>query len=348
MEIKPAQVKTFLQSPSKDLRVILVYGPDRGSVSERTRFLVKYYSGNLDDAFTVSRMNGSDIASDQSPLFDEYFAIPMFAPILETGIEAKKSVWVFDDGNQIHKQIKKLLDDEQKGNIVIIEGRDLKKTSALVKLCNKHKFGATIACYQDNIGDISQLIREILNKNNLKISTENLNFLQSMLGSDHQLSRNEIDKLALYCMNKSEISQDDILACLTGDAAKFSFDKLLDAIASGQTNLADKELSHFLQTGDHPVMIFAIIRNHFNMLHLASAGIANGKSAEMMVNSMRPPVFYNRKSAITNQLRKWYLKKCDMAQLLIAEADIESRMSNSLSKSILNRLVTRLSLMANR
>ena len=348
MEIKPAQVKLFLQSPPQNLRVILVYGPDRGAVSERTRKLVKFYSGATDDAFTVSRMNGSDIISDQSPLFDEYLAIPMFAPMLENNQEAKKSVWIFDDGSQIHKQIKNLLDDKQDGNIVIIEGRDLKKTSALVKHCIKHKLAATIPCYQDSIGDISQLVREILGENQLKITTENLNFLQSMLGNDRQLSRSEIEKLALYCLNKPEVDQDDILSCLTGDAAKFSFDKLLDAIAGGRVNLADKELCHFLQTGDHPVMIFAIIRNHFNMLHIASAGVAQGRPAEMMVNSMRPPIFYNRKAAITSQLRNWRLKKCDMAQVLIAEADIDARMNNTLAKDILNRLVTRLSLMAGR
>lgn len=348
MEIKSAQINGFLQSPTKSLRVILIYGPDRGLVAERTRDLVKYYAGALDDAFNIARMNGSDLTSDNNPLFDEYLSLPMFPSTAADGRALQKTVWIFDDGSQIQKQIGSLLNDKQDGNIIIIEGRDLKKSSALVKLCIKHKLAASLPCYQDSLRDINQLIRDVATENGLKISTENVGFLQSLLGNDRLLSRSEIDKLMLYCHGQSEVSYDDIQACVNGDAAKFSFDKLLDAICGGQVQSADRELGHFISTGDHPVMIFAIIRNHFNMLHLASFGMLQGKSVDNIVQTMRPPVFFNRKAAITNQIRKWSQKKTDLAQILIAEADINARQNAPLAKDILNRLVTRLSLMANR
>lgn len=259
-----------------------------------------------------------------------------------------KTLWLFDDGTQIQKQMKAILEEPKDGNVIIIEGRDLKKTSALVKLCIKDKKAASIPCYQDNLRDVGQLVRDMLAEHNLKISSNDLQYLQSLLGSDRALTRSEIDKLITYCIKKDEVTADDISQCLTGDAAKFSFDKLLDAIASGQAHSADHELTHFLQTGDHPVMIFAIIRNHFNMLHLASHGLSQGKSPENIVAAMRPPIFFNRKNAIISQLARWNQRKTDLAQTLIAEADITSRMTAPLSKDILNRLVTRLSLMANR
>ncbi|MBL1419512.1 MAG: DNA polymerase III subunit delta [Alphaproteobacteria bacterium] len=340
MEIKAVQINNFLQSPPAGLRVILVYGPDRGMVAERTRALVKHYAGSLDDAFNISRMNGSDITSDNSPLFDEYFSIPMFG--------GNKTLWLFDDGTQIHKQINALLAEPKDGNTLIIEGRDLKKSSALVKACIKSKIAASLPCYQDNLRDVGQLIRDMLAEHNLKISANNLQYLQSLLGNDRALTRSEINKLITYCLKQQEITEADITECLTGDAAKFSFDKLLDAICNGQAKAADHELTHFLSSGDHPVMLFAIIRNHFNMLHAASFGLTQGKSPDNIIQSMRPPVFFNRKSAISSQIRKWSLQKTDLAQTLIAEADINSRMTAPLSKDILNRLVTRLSLMANR
>ncbi|NRA88247.1 MAG: DNA polymerase III subunit delta, partial [Rhizobiales bacterium] len=240
MEIKAAQINSFIKSPTKGLRVILVYGPDRGLVAERTRELVKHFAGSLNDAFNIARMNGSDITGDNSPLFDEYFSIPMFG--------GTKTIWLFDDATQIQKQMKSLLDEPMDGNIVIIEGRDLKKTSALVKLCIKHKLAASLPCYQDNARDVGQLIRDIMAENKLKISSENVIYLQSLLGNDRMLSRSEIDKLVLYCLKKSEVTAEDIHICLTGDAAKFSFDSLLDAISGGQPHIADKELSHFLNT----------------------------------------------------------------------------------------------------
>ncbi|MGL1922425.1 MAG: DNA polymerase III subunit delta [Hyphomicrobiales bacterium] len=340
MEIKAAQISGFLKSPTAGLRVILVYGPDRGMVAERTRALVKHYAGSLDDAFNISRMNGSDVTGDNSPLFDEYFSIPMFG--------GQKTLWIFDDATQIQKQIKSLLEEPKEGNIVIIEGRDLKKTSALVKLCIKSKKAASLPCYQDNLRDVSQLIRDMLVEHKLTISSNNLQYLQSLLGNDRALTRSEIDKLITYCLKQDEVTEADITACLTGDAAKFSFDKLLDAICAGQTQAADHELTHFISSGDHPVMIFAIIRNHFNMLHAASYGLSKGKSPDSIVSSMRPPVFFNRKNAIISQVNRWNMRKTDLAQTLIAQADIDARMNAQLSKDILNRLVTRLSLMAGR
>ncbi len=337
MEIKAVNISAFLNSPPNNLRVILIYGPDRGLVAERTRHLVKHYAGSLDDAFNISRMNSSDITSDTNPLFDEYLSIPMFG--------GQKVLWIFDDAAQIHKQITAILNEKQDGNLIIIEGRDLKKTSALVKLCLKHKQAVSLACYQDTTRDLSQLIRDVMAENNLKISTENVIYLQSLLGSDRQLSRSELNKLALYCYDQGEVTAEHIHQSLSTDAAKFSFDKLIDAIAGGQSQIADKELSQALAIGNHPIMIFAILRNHFNMLHKASHARAAGKSPEAILQTLRPPVFYSRKPAITNQINRWNTNKTNQALLLIADADINTRQNAPLAPTTLNRLITRLSLM---
>ena len=76
---KAHEVDGWLVKPHAEARIILVYGPDRGLVSERAKRFAASTGLPLDDAFTVVRMDASGLADDPGRLVDEMRTVPMFA-----------------------------------------------------------------------------------------------------------------------------------------------------------------------------------------------------------------------------------------------------------------------------
>ncbi|MEO1398645.1 MAG: DNA polymerase III subunit delta, partial [Pseudomonadota bacterium] len=63
---KAHEVDNYLKSPDPKHRTILIYGPDRGLVSERATTLAKALNVDLDDAFSTIRLDADEAASDKS------------------------------------------------------------------------------------------------------------------------------------------------------------------------------------------------------------------------------------------------------------------------------------------
>lgn len=79
------------------------------------------------------------------------------------------------------------------------------------------------------------MIDQELSANNLRIAPAARQRLIEQLGGDRIASRNEIRKLALYCLGADVIEEDDILAII-GDASTVSADDAVDAILKGDRN----------------------------------------------------------------------------------------------------------------
>lgn len=68
-------IKRFLKEPGGDVRVALIYGRDRGVVSERAQQLAAKIAANPDDPFDVAMLTDSDL--DDGKLEGELAALSM-------------------------------------------------------------------------------------------------------------------------------------------------------------------------------------------------------------------------------------------------------------------------------
>ena len=61
---KANEVDSFLARPTSSFPVVLLYGPDKGLVSERARRFAEASKLPLDDPFAVIRMEADEIEAD--------------------------------------------------------------------------------------------------------------------------------------------------------------------------------------------------------------------------------------------------------------------------------------------
>src|SRR4051812_46037530 len=120
-EIKSHEFEGFLQRSARDYRIFVIYGPDRGLVSERAAMLAEKTGIALNDPFSLTKLDVSDLQKDPGRLVDEALSIGLFG--------GEKLIWIRGAANEKYlvESLNVLTEKPLDAAYVIIEGGDLKK-----------------------------------------------------------------------------------------------------------------------------------------------------------------------------------------------------------------------------
>ena len=113
MKLTFKQIEPFVQAPDKAARVILIYGPDQGLMTERSKTICHTIVSDLNDPFNVVVFNPDQITSDNAIFFDEAQAQSMMGGqrliLIKQGVDA------------LHTVIKSYLESPSNDTLVVIE-----------------------------------------------------------------------------------------------------------------------------------------------------------------------------------------------------------------------------------
>ncbi|WP_048647236.1 DNA polymerase III subunit delta [Nitratireductor soli] len=296
---KAHEVDRWLARPETAVRIVLIYGPDRGLVSERARRFAEGTKLPLDDPFTVVRLDAAEVEQQPGRLADEALTVPMFSP--------QRLIWVKGAANQkaLVADITALLETPPADCVVLVEAGDLRKGASLRSAVERGNSGMALPCYADDGRGIDAVIDEALGAAGLSIALDARQVLKSNLGGDRLATRGELEKLALYCAGNGQVTADDIRR-LTGDVSGLSADEAVDAIIIGQFKEFDGAFRRFLSAGNPPFLVLsATLRQIHTLQTLRRAMDASGQSASAAVASARPPVFFSRRKTVETALSRW-------------------------------------------
>ncbi|MBV6649894.1 MAG: DNA polymerase III subunit delta, partial [Hoeflea sp.] len=250
-QLKSHEFSGFLRREGTPYRVILVYGPDRGLVSERAIEIAAKTGVDLKDDFAVLKLEASDLSGDPGRLADEFGAISLFG--------GDRLVWVKNAGNDrgLIQALTALVETEPGASHLLVEAGDLKKGSALRKLIENARTALAIPCYADDARGIQTLIDEELSAAGLTIQPDARQRLAQLLGGDRLASRNELRKLALYCHDSGKVTDEDVIEAM-GDVAALSVDDAVDAVFSGDPVRLEAALERILAS---KTSVFLVLRS---------------------------------------------------------------------------------------
>lgn len=294
---KAHEVEAWLRRPADNVAIILVYGPDRGLVSERARAFAERTGLPLDDPFSVVKLDAGEAERDQGRLLDEARTVPMFS--------TRRLLWVRNAGAQksLAEDVKALSAEPPRDAVILIEAGDLKKGVALRTAVEGSSIGMALPCYGDEDRDVDSVIDDELAKSAMGITMEARGALRRNLGGDRLATRGEIAKLALYAHGNREIELDDVLA-MTGDVSGVSVDDAVDAMLDGKVDDFDQAFTRHTLGGSQSYLVLAAAMRQMQALHLMRAGMS-GRNAAAAVAAARPPVFFARRKLVERVLERW-------------------------------------------
>ncbi|MCR5857247.1 DNA polymerase III subunit delta [Mesorhizobium sp. J428] len=296
---KAHEVEGWIARPDPSVRVVLIYGPDRGLVSERASAFAKKTGLPLDDAFSVIRYDASDLEQDPGRLIDEARMVSMFG--------GERLIWIRNAG--AHKgfsdALKDLLEKPSRDAITLIEAGDLKKAAPLRDMVERADAGMALPCYVDEERAIDAVIDAELARAGKTIAGDARQALRRRLGGDRLATRGEIEKLILYCGEKPVIDIEDVAAS-SGDVSASSVDQAIDAALAGALPELDLALRRSQESGTHAQAILGAAMRQFQSLEVLRRNVdIGGAQPSAAVAGARPPIFFSRRKLVETALGTW-------------------------------------------
>lgn len=298
-EIKSHEFDGFLQKSVRHYRLFVIYGPDRGLVAERASAIAKTTGVDLQDGFALIRLDIADLQSDPGRLMDEVNAFGLFG--------GEKLIWIRGAANE-----KALVDGLQilgstppEGSYVIIEAGDLKKGSALRKVAESERSVACVACYQDDSRALNALIDTELANANLRITPAARELLLDSIGGDRIASRNEVQKLMLYCLQESLIDEQHVTD-IVGDASAISTDEVVDAVLNGDPDAFLHAIQKIIASKTAVFLVLQTAMKQFQQLEIMRLEMEERQQqVAQVMQTLGRGIHFRRKPLIEKALRNW-------------------------------------------
>lgn len=256
---------------SKQLkRVYLVYGEEKYLVRSVKKLFAEKLVG-ADDNMNYSKFSGKECSerevielSDTLPFFAEYRVII-----------AENTGWFKSSTNEISDYIKDIPDSSV---IVFIES-EIDKRNRLYKQVKNN--GYVCECNRLNRPDLMKWILVRLNKENKKITRENMDYFLEKVGDDMDNLLNETDKLISYTLNREVIEKEDIdKVCISEITGKIF--EMVDCIGNKNQKKAIELYYDLISVREAPMKILYMLSRQFNiMLQLKELQKSGISAAEM-------------------------------------------------------------------
>jgi DNA polymerase-3 subunit delta len=296
MKVAPRQIQRFLSAIPSPVRATLLHGSDVGLISERARKIASHFSTDLDDVFSVTRLDGETLSSDPAALGDAAEALAMTADC--------RLVMVRGRGSEMLDSCKLALARNLDNAFIIVEATETTTRHALVKLFETADHAASIGCYPDEARDIGAVLGEVLAQDNITITEDARAATIMRLGTDRGATRREIEKLALLAGPGGTLSFEDVSIAL-GDSGTLAISDIAMAAADGKIDMLERAIDKAWSEQQASVTVLRGSQAYFRQLLQAARAMRKGGSAQQAVKSLRPPVHFRLQDKLASQLRHW-------------------------------------------
>jgi DNA polymerase-3 subunit delta len=322
VKITGAAVRRFLDAPDKNMRAVLLYGPNESFVHEAAERLVALALGKSDDPYAVSKLGEEELRRDGARLADALAAQSLLGgpTIVVARIGGKAA-----DGALLASL--EAIENGAPGGTLIVEAGDLSASGELVKSFNAAKRAAAIAFYEETEAERAQFARSRAKELGVEIERDAEDGFLAALPGDRGLVARELEKLALYAHGlQRKLGPGDFEALLAGENES-AIDAASLAAANGKAVESVEALARI--DGLSGVSALRALLRRLQQLREARAMIDDGASPSDAVARLRPPVFWKERDAVAAQARLWTARKLNAAFDLMWAAELRSKVAGA-------------------
>ena len=257
--------------------------------------------------------------------------------------EEDKVIFVENCNDKIFNLLEKQLDEGIKFKLIIFS-EILDKKSKLRNFYDNSKIYGSVACYQDNLLTIQNLITDKL-KGFQNLTRENINIIIGSSGLDRVRLQNEISKIQTYFIEKKIDTKE--LEKLLNYHENQNFNELKDEAFKGNRIKTNSLLDSTIFETDKSVYYLNLLSQRLIKLDEINS-LKDISNIEDRLNKIKPPIFWKDKPNIIEQIKKWKSEKIKKALKYIYDLDIRVKSNSIINKEILIRkLIIDLCILAN-
>ena len=333
MKIGDRQADGFVRAPPDQLRAVLVYGPNEGLVRERALGLVKAIAEDPRDPFRVVELAPARLEQDAAILADEAAAIAMMG--------GRRVIRIRDAGDRLGALLTSFLEQPPGDAFVVVEAAELSPRSPLRRGFERADNGAALPCYADEGAVLVDFIRDTLAELGVRAHHETILFLASVCSGDRQLTRRELEKLALYAGTDRGPLDLDTAKAGVGDTSALVGEDLAYAAGAGHQAELERALRRYFSAGGSAVGVLRVVASHLGRLQRVAAMTDAGSSVDDAIAALRPPVFFKRRDAFRRQATGWRGDHLQGALIIVLESELKCKTTGMPDRTVCARALMR-------
>ena len=182
----------------------------------------------------------------------------------------------------------------------------LDKKSKLRSFFEKSKNYGICPCYQDNEITIKKIITKQLN-NYLGLSPQVINIISENSGLERDKLNNELEKIKC-CFKDKKINLEELNSLLNIKTNE-DFNKLKDEALNGNKINTNRLLADTSFEPENNIFYLNSINQRINKLYEIEELKKQNSNIEILISSLKPPVFWKDKPMLVSQTKKWNKKK---------------------------------------
>lgn len=318
MKIQGAALRRFLDKPDKDVRAVLLYGPNASFAHEAAQKLAAWALGKSDDPYAITKLGEDEIKKDGSRLADALAA--------QSLLGGPTIVWARIDGKGADAAIVDAIEAIERGEAagyLIVEAGELSGASDLVKAFTSANRAASIAFYDETEAERAQHAKALAKERGIMFERDGEEAFLAALPSDRGLAKQEIEKLALYASGLERPLNPEDVEMLLASEGESALDAASLAAAEGRAAQAVEGLARIDNVSGVSALRALLRRLH--QLRDARAMMDGGMSAADAVAKLRPPVFWKERDAVIAQARLWTNKRLNAAYETLWAAELRCK-----------------------
>lgn len=318
MKITPKAAEAFITKP-EEYRAVLLYGPDSGLARERAQRIKTAVLGANPDPMAFVEIEESALLADPARLADEILAINMMAP--------KRMILLRNVGDKVTGIIREASEHLHKDAYLVVLAEELTTRSTLRSWFEGEAHCVALACYQDEVRDVQEIIRKTMSAAGIDLSRSVSDYLAQQLGNDRYVTRQELEKIVLFAGDSKQLSLEDAQS-LVDYNRETGLDDIVNAVADKNLPNLDKVVQSQLREGTQPIAYLRSLMRYFNRLYFIRSQMAAGKDMESVISGLKPKVFYKQEQSLRRHVMQWELQQTAKALALLVSAELACKTSD--------------------
>lgn len=306
-------------APALKHKMFLFYGENEGLKKE-----FKQIIKNNIKKLNIIRLYQEEVIKDKNILFNEILNKSLF--------EEKKVIFIEQANDKILNIVEELIDKIEDEKIFIFSSI-LDKKSKIRSYFEKTNDVGISACYLDNEISIKKIIENKL-RNYQGLTPQIVNKILQNTNLDRNKVNNELEKIQ-SCFKDKKIDLNKIDSILNISENK-DFNRLKDEALCGNKTKINKLLADTVFEKDNNVYYLNSINQRINRLYeIENLKTKERSNLELIISSLKPPVFWKDKPVLALQSKKWNKHKLKKALEKTYEVEIYIKSNSHIRKDLL-------------
>ena len=281
---KPFQIN---KSQINENKFYLFYGVNEGQKNDKIYELLSSIDKN-----NIFKYDEKEILNDERIFFDQILTKSLF--------NDQKIIIINRATDKIFKILNDVIDKEV-NDIVIINSSALEKKSKLRNLFEKTNKFVCVAFYEDTNETLIKLASNFFKKNQILISSLDMNLIVNKCAGDRGILYNEMNKIKYYTLKNKKITSEQILK-LTNLIENFSiFELVNNCLAKNKKKTLDILTENNFDNSDCIIIIRSFLLRSKKIYELRKSYEKN-KDLELTIDNFKPPIFWKEKEIVKRQM----------------------------------------------